>query len=647
MMTSMRRSVLGWIGLGLLALAAFALIIIDIGQSALGLGGRRGEAGEALATVGDQAVTEGEFVRRLLRAVEQERQRTPTLTQADFVRGGGAELVFEQLVAGKALERFGARHGVIASDRMVDGEIASIPAAQVAGRFDEATFRRLLAQQRLSEAEVRQGIAEDLVRRQLVAPVARGAYVPKAMAEAYAALLLEVREGELAVVPVEAMPDPGAPGEAALAAFWQANRRQFTVPERRGFRFARIAPDRLAEGVTVTPQEVEAFYRRNIARYGGEELREMNQVVLPSREEAARFVAEVRGGTPFAKAAAARGLTQRDIALGLTSRGVLAEDTSEGVAAAAFRTPAGQITNPVEGPLGFHVVEVVSIRPARPLPLRSVAAQIEKEIFDEKVQARVTDVINAAEDRLEAGEPLARIAADLGLAVEEVPPVTADGLRLTEDFELAFETRQLVDQAFGLEPGEGPQVVEEERGRFALIELGEVRPAETIPLAAIRDRVAAAWRADARRRAAETLARQMAEKASAGEPLDALARAARLPPVRRFSVRRLELTEAAGRGQAIPPPILMLLNTPAGQARAIPVPGGGAVAVVRTVRVTPGRLSDQPGLAEALRQSLARETALETSELFVRAVERAVGTVRRPEVLEGVKRRLAGVPADG
>ena len=644
MMASMRKSVWGWIGLGFLILAALALVLIDLGQ---GQRGAREAEGEVLATVGKAELTEAEFVRRLSRAADQERQRTPELTQTDFILRGGADLVFRQMVAGKALEQFGQRHGVVVSERMVDGEIASIPAAQVNGRFDEATFRRLLQTQRISEAEVRQGVREDLIRRQLIAPVALGAHVPDSMAAPYAALLLEVREGELAAVPFAAMPDPGEPTEADLEGFWKANRRMFTVPERRAFRFARIEPDGLAAGVTVTPAEVEAFYKANIAEFGGEELREMRQIVLPTMADAQAFIDEVRGGKTFAEAAAARGFTERDTSLGLTSRGVLAVDTSDGVAAAAFRTPAGQMTNPIQGPLGFHVVEVMAIRPASPQPLRSVSATIEKRLIDERVQAKLTEIINEAEDRIEAGEPFTQIAADLGLRVEAVEPVTSGGLRLTEDFQLKPVVSPLVDKVFAADPGNGPQVVEAGPGRFALFEIAEVKSAEVIPVASIRERVVAGWAADQRQRAARAMAEEMAAKASAGESLAALARARGLPPAQSFAVRRLELTQAATQGEVIPPPVLMLLNTPAGQARPIPVPRAGAAFVVRTVRVTPGDLGQAPELAAAVRQSLSREAALEMSELYLRAIEREVGTVTRPQQLEAVKRRLAGVPADG
>jgi peptidyl-prolyl cis-trans isomerase D len=645
MMSSLRGSVWGWIGLGFLALGALALVLIDLGQGGSGPGGR-GESGTVLATVGDDSVTEPEFVRRLNRALDQQREGDPSLTISDFIRGGGADLVLSQMVAASALEQFGARHGLIVSERMIDGEIASIPAAQVNGQFSEERFRRLLEQQRITEAEVRDGIRSDLMRRQLLAPVALGAHVPRGMAEPFARLLLEVREGQLLAVPFEAMPDPGAPTDAQLEAFWRENRRVWTVPERRSFRFALIEPEGIAETVKVTPEEVEAFYKANIGQFGGEELRDMRQVVLPSQAEAQRFVDEVRGGRAFPEAASARGFTGEDTALGQRTRESLADDTSDGVAAAAFRTPAGQVTNPIQGPLGVHVVEVISIRPAAPRPLATVSAEIEKRLVDERVQARLAETINDAEDRIDAGESFGAVAEGLGLSIDEVPPVTTDGLRLTDDFRLEPAASPLVDRVFAIDPADGPQVVDVGGGRFAMLEIREVIAPTVIPLEQVRDRIVVGWQADQRRRAADAMASEIAAAATDDDALRQAATQRRLPPPQRFAVRRLELTQAAQQGQTIPPPVLRLLNTPEGQARAVEAPQAGAAFVVRTLRVTPGNLDEAPELGDAVRQSLTREAAAEMAEFYVRAVEREVGTATRPEAFEAVKRRLAGVPQD-
>src|SRR3546814_2366377 len=63
------------------------------------------------------------------------------------------------------------KHGFGVSRRQVDAEIASIPAFQIGGRFDQASYEAALAQQNLSDRELRKGLTGDLLRRQVLMPV--------------------------------------------------------------------------------------------------------------------------------------------------------------------------------------------------------------------------------------------------------------------------------------------------------------------------------------------------------------------------------------------------------------------------------------------------------------------------------------------
>src|SRR3546814_13984180 len=58
------------------------------------------------------------------------------------------------------------KHGFGVSRRQVDAEIASIPAFQIGGRFDQASYEAALAQQNLSDRELRKGMTGDLLRSQ-------------------------------------------------------------------------------------------------------------------------------------------------------------------------------------------------------------------------------------------------------------------------------------------------------------------------------------------------------------------------------------------------------------------------------------------------------------------------------------------------
>jgi peptidyl-prolyl cis-trans isomerase D len=640
MLQLFRKSVTSWVGILVLALALGALVFTLFQPR--GPGASSGPTGQVLATVGDASVTEADYRRTIDRAVARERERTPTITNPDFIGAGGGELVLEQLISGKAMAAFGAANSMAISRRMIDGEIASIPAFQLNGKFDDGTFRRLISQQRLSEEELRDSIAQDLLRRQLLQPVLAGTTIPRGMAEPFAALLLEVRRGQILPVPSVAMPDPGAPTDAQLAAFHAENKAAYTLPERRAFRFAEFDSLALFEKARPKPEQVRKYYDENQAEFGGLETREVRQVVLRDAAKAKAFVAAVRGGKPFGEAALAEGFSDADTALGLQSESGLAQNVAPEVAKAAFAQKPGAVSEPIKTELGWHVVEVMRVEPAKPTPFAAVSAGIEKKLADEKAADLLAETVASAEDRLTGGESLADVAKTLGAAVQTAPALTADGRLFDADYAATRVEQPLLPKAFEADMAEGPQVVELEKGRYALLEVTDVVAPELVPLAKIRSDVAQAWAIKARSDAAKAEAERIAAAASKGQSLAEATAGKALPQPQSLAVRRLELTQMAQQGQQVPPPVVMLLNTPTGQARVLPAPGGQGWFVVKVDAVEKGDIANAPQLVDAVRQSLVREAGNEMAESFVRAIERDVGVVKKPEAVKDVNRRLTG-----
>ncbi len=643
MLQFLRKSVSSWLGIGILVLALGALVFTLFQPT--GPGGGSAATGPVMANVGDAVVGEAEFVRTMDRAVARERETNPDMTLPDFVRLGGGEIVLEQLISGRAIEQFGVRNGMTVSRRVVDGEIASIPAAQLNGKFDEATFRRLLAEQRITEDELRDQIATDIKRKQLLAPVALGSTVARGMAEPFARLLLEVRRGAILAVPSAAMPEPAAPTDADLQAFHEKNRKVYTIPERRAFRYAMIDNAALAQKAKPTPAQVEAYYKANPGEFGGLETRVLNQIVLRDEATAKAVVAGIRGGQSFADAAQKAGFSAEDSALGELSEASLAAATTKEVAAAAFALQPGKVSDPVKGPLGFHVIEAAVVNPPRPQPLATVAAAIESRLAEEKVQDLLAEAVASAEDRMTGGETFADVAKDLGLTVETVAAITADGRQYADDLSVTKIDIPLIAKVFAADPSDGGQVVEADAGRFALLEISDVVSPTLVPLERIRADVATAWGIEARSAAAKAAADAIAAEASAGAALTAAAAAkvpGGLPQPQMLSVRRLELSQMAQQGQQVPPPVVMLLNTPKGQARVIAAPGGQGWFVVKVDAVEAGDIAQAPQLIDAVRQSFLAQAGDEMVQTFVRAIERDVGVVKKPEALAATKRRVTG-----
>lgn len=644
MLQFMRRVVSSWVGAGILLLALLAMVVTLYEARAPGSGDGAGGV-TVLARVGDRSVTEPQYVRMVDRAVARERERNPQMTLPQFLRLGGGEAVLSQMIQGEAVSVFAKEQGMVISDRMIDGEIASIPAMQVNGRFDEATYRRLLAEQRIGEAELRESIATDLRRRQLLLPVGLGAVVPRTLAEPFAALLLETRRGEILAVPAAAMPDPGKPTDAQLASFHAANRAAYTIPERRGFRYAILDPSAFAARAQPSDAEIEAYYRKHAADYGGVETREVKQVILRDEAAARALVAEIRGGAGFEAAAARRGWSATDVRLGEVTEEAMARESGKAAAAAAFALAAGKVGGPVKSPLGFHVLAVTRIVPPRPMPLADVRGEIARKLSEQKLHDLVADAAARAEDQLADGKPLGDVARELDLKLETVAPTTADGRQFGADYKVTrFDQPLLLQQVFAASADDGPQFADLGDSRSALFEITDTLRPQPVPLSAIRADVAAAWVQRARADQARALAERIA--AAAGrQPLGAAAAAHRLPPPQALAIRRLELTQMAQQGKQIPPPVVRMLSTPAGAARTVAAPDGQGWFVVAVTAVEPGNVAEMPQLTGAVLQGMQRAAGDETVASLLQAVEREAGVVRRPEAIRAVNQRLGGIGA--
>lgn len=640
MLQIMRKAAGSWVGVGILGLAAGALVI-TLFQPSGPTGG--GAAGAVLATVGERPIHEADYMRMIDRAVAMEREHNEGITTPDFLRLGGGEVVLQQLIQGKAVEVYATRNDMVVSRRMVDGEIASIPALQVNGEFDEGTFRRLLAEQRISEEDLRAGIVTDLQRRQLLQPIAFGTSVPAGMAEPFARLLLEQRRGQILAIPSAAMPDPGQPTDTQLQEYYEASRRAYTLPERRAFRYAILEPDSLTEKAKPTEAEIAAYYKDHAADYGGVETRNVRQIVLRDEKAATDLVAKVRGGRSFTEVAAEHGWSAADTDLGQVNKAGLAEQTSQPVADAAFGLGGDSVSNPIETPLGYYVVQVTKITPPSPRPLESVSAEIEKRLLDEKLQDMVLDAIATSEDKLAEGEPLTDVAADLGLELQNMEPTTADGRQYSSDYTVtAINRPELLTRVFAALPDDGPQVVDLGNNRFALFELTETVAPVLVPLADIKEDVVLAWQVKARSDAARAMAEKIATASGEGGNLAEAASGNKLPAPQELTVRRLELSQMMQQGQEVPAPVTMLLNLPVGKARTLAAPGGQGWFVVRVDAIEQGDLAETPQLTNLVRQNMQRESADEMVGTFLRVVEREAGVVRRPDAITAVNRRMAG-----
>ena len=634
MISLFRKYLTSWFAIGLFGLVLAAFALSGVGNTSFaGL-----TSGGGVATVGGSEISEAKLLGEFDRVMRRARQQNPKLDARSAARQGAVGEVYDQLLATTALEKFGRDNGIAISDRAVDGEIASVDAFRVAGKFDQATYTRILAEQRLSERDLRDGLHGDLIRKQVITPVVAAVQVPRTMAAPYAALLLEARAGSIAVVPTTAVPAPPAPTPAQLATFYAGHAAAYTLPERRAFRYALVDRDQLAAGAAVDDAAVKKYYAANAETYAGAEARRLLQVVVPEEAKARAIAAAVRGGTQFAAAAATAGFTPTDLDIGNQTKAKFADATSPAVADAAFALRVGGTTAAVQSPLGWHVVAVTAITSARPRSLDAARGEITAKLRVDRANALLSDTVGKIEDALSARTSLVDVAKRFGLTIAAVPPVTRAGTSPADpSFVLAPAAAPLVAKAFDTDPADGPALQPIGKDRFAVVELGDIVPPAAVPLAKVHDAVTAAYVDDARLQAAKVVAETIVAETGKGRAFASVIAAHNLPPARPLAGRRLDLAQ----GAQVPPPIKTFLTLGAGSSRAL-LAGPQGYWVVHVDSVTPGDIATAPQLVDSAQAQFVQAAPDEIGAAFAHAVERAVGVKRNPAALNAATAKITG-----
>ncbi|MBW8754347.1 MAG: SurA N-terminal domain-containing protein [Sphingomonadales bacterium] len=627
----------------LVALLLVGLIMLgfaagDIaGLNKIGFGG-----GDRVAKVGNRKIAGSELSQAATNALENMKQQNPRLSMKAFLATGGLEKVFDDMVDRTALAVFGQNHGILASKRLVDSEITKIPAFRgVDGKFSEATFHQMLAQRGLSEALVRADLEQGLVARQILQPAAFGSIVPRELAARYAALLREKRSGAIALLPAPLFAPKTPPTDQELASFYAAHRNAFIRPERRVIRYATFGDEALKNLAAPSDAEIATFYNSKKAQYAAVEMRRLTQLIVPT-EAAARAVAdEVAKGKSLEAAAAEKGLSATK--LPPTDKASLAAASSQAVADAAFAAASGTVAAPARSAIGWHVLHVDGIdkRPERTLD--QVRGEIVQQLAAAKRRNALGDLTTRLEDEFDKGGSLADAAKELGLTLQQSPPLTADGKSYENPAApIPPALAKVVSAAFAMEKESQPQVAEAEPNKtFVIFDVSDIAPSAPAPIGEIKQDVATAYLLDKGSAAARAAAEKLLAETRKGVPLAQAAAALKLPipPVQPIEMNRADLTR---QGQQPPPPLVLLFSMAKGTTKLLPAPGNRGWFVVSLGDiVTPPQTADDPLVPSAQRE-LGQLVGNEYADSLRRAIRAEVKVERNDAAIKAVRTQLGG-----
>lgn len=615
-------------------MAGFGLAdVSNFGSGNLGFG----MGSSTLASVGSQQVTDREMRDAMQRRLQQVRESNP---EADYATiAGDFERILAALIDERSLIAFARKYDFGLSKRLIDAEIADIPATKgLNGKFSEQAYRAFLAQQRLTDTQVREIISGNLLRQLMFTPVGALPRVPVGLATPYASMLLEAREGEVAAIPAEVFKVGLKPGDPDLQRYYAANRNRYMVPEQRVIRIARIGSDQAAD-IRASDQEIAAYYNANKATYAAKDTRVLSQAVAQDQKTANAIAERARAGGKLEAAAA--GTSAAVTSAGAQTREGYAAIAGGKAAEAVFAAPSGAVVGPIQSDFGWVVVKVESVKSEGGKSLAQAHSEIAAKLTADKRKQAIEDIVDKVQNAIDEGSNFAEAAAHAKMPVTTTPLIMANGTsRVDASYKSPPELAPALKTGFEIAPNDPPEVVSLPNGQgYALVSPAEVVAAAPAPLASIRDQVATDWINEQAGQRARAAAQAIAAKAARGVPLGEAARQAgvALPAVQPLAARRIQIATANG---TIPPALQMLFTLAQGKSRMVADPQRRAYFVVKVNKIVPGNALLQPGLIGQMQNELQQALSQDYESQFTNAIREEMKIKRNEAAIAAERKQI-------
>ena len=469
----------------LLVWTLLGLLIVGLaGFGATNLSG----AARSIGAVGDQEIDIDEYARALqeeIRAIEAQTRQPLSFAEAQAF--GLDRNVLARLVTAAALDNEAARLGLSVGDEVVAEQILRIPSFQsINGEFDRDAYRFALQQAGLNESRFEDQLRRETARSLLQGAMVQSAMMPQTYVDTLIAFAGERRGFSWATLDASQLGVPaGAPTEAQLTAWYEANPEDFTTPAAKRITLAALTPDMILDQVTVDEEALRAEYDARSAEYNTPERRLVERLAFANDAAAEAAIAALAAGeTDFETLVTGRGLTLADVDLGDVSRSDLGA-AGEPV----FAAEVGSVVGPYSSPLGPALFRVNGVLNAQNITFEEVRDDLAAELAPDRARRVIEAQASGIDDMLAGGATLEELAADTDMEMQ-----TIDWSEEVDAGIAAYPAFR--NAAAALQADDYPTLIELDDGGIFAMRLDEELPPRLLPLEEMREVALAGWQAE-------------------------------------------------------------------------------------------------------------------------------------------------------
>ena len=527
MLKTMRDSFhhLKWVLIAVVAAFVFGFVFIDMGMGGGSLGGGSADDASFAAIVNGETITLQEYQRSVNRLEDMYRQ----MYQQQFTPEMAAQMglpkqVLDGLIDQRLLTQEARRLNLTASQEEVRKKLLSIPTFTENGKFVGMELYNRYVTGPLgysSAAAFEEDLARDITLQKMESALMNSLVVSTKAAEAEYRRTNENAKIRYVLLPAIAQTGVTV-SPAEVESYYKANQSKYTHGEQRQIRYLIADYAKIRASLNPSDAELQQVYAANRERYKQPGAARVQHILIkvdpgapPATDATARakaqgLVAQLRGGADFATLARANSGDPGSAANGGDMGWVDMGTTVEPFEKAIFSLPLNQVSDPIRSTeFGYHIVKVLERRDESVRPFAEVRTELVTAATSDKAREQATQEINRINAQLKASKP-ANVEAFSGLAGGNVTSNDGGWVSRGEAVAGIGPHQPLVDWAFTAKPGDISGPLGTPRG-VVIAYVANTRPAGVTALNDIREKVEEDARMEKARNSARTaLAQQMA-----------------------------------------------------------------------------------------------------------------------------------------
>lgn len=524
-------------------------------------------------------------------------------TVQDAVQSGMLISLFNQMVSRSVMQAAADDLNLTVSDETVRKTIGQMPMfTDYDGSFSMAAYKQYLSDMGLSEKRFVDDAFLDMRAQQLTDAAQAATITPKSIAEMVYRLQNEKRTADVFTVTPADLKIKGVPGKADQERLYKELSDELIAPEYRTFTVMFLTLEDVSKKIKISEEELQEVFNENKDSYAIEEIRDVDQMLFATKQEADEAYAALQKGQDFMAVAKKYANQTED----QTKLGDLTPSTATGDwADVVFSAKKGEIVAPVQTAFGWQILRVNKITPKVEKQFKDVRDEIEQKLIASMAYDTLTETAVALDDRFGAGETIEDVAASTGYPVRKYTLVDPAGT--DENGKKVNISKMILATAFTSDPGrESPMT--EDGSDFFVLRVDDVKEPALKPIEKSQKEIKAAWTAEKQKEKAQEITKTIERDLNKGIDPKTIAR--------KTGAKYKRIDGLTRRGAQLPASATyQIFNRPLKEI--ITVPAQSEYLVIKTIKTAPADpKKDQIGLAE-LRRLMREQTAGEKSDAIL------------------------------